>query len=237
MTRRLLPVAAVLGMGSLVAGALYWAFINTPDANVLMLVVSALLALAFIVVVGVTINTAVLSATSAPVRRAVPAALRGLPWFLAAAAIVVTGWWIVGTAEEWVAAHAGEINAWFIATFNWADISVLSGAIHWLGLWLRWAALPLVALLMLTARLARAHRDATRGRPPVWRLLAIATFVFLFLFMLPWQLTAWRPAVPSTTLEPIVAAARLGAVALCALAGAAIVVLAAAGQKLESSKF
>jgi len=34
---------------------------------------------------------------------------------------VLGTWWLRGDA--WVTAHSGEVSAWFIARFDWADVS------------------------------------------------------------------------------------------------------------------
>ncbi|HUE89369.1 MAG TPA: hypothetical protein VMO26_25090 [Vicinamibacterales bacterium] len=123
-----------------------------------------------------------------------------------------------------------EINAWVIARFGWADITPLIQAEVWISRWIRWAVLPAATLSLLAALLTREtrRRDWLR-RAWHWRTLLAATLAFVLLFAVPWQLTGWRPQVPPTWIEPAVAGLRLGVVFLLGLAGAAVMIIAAAG--------
>ncbi|HXG89900.1 MAG TPA: hypothetical protein VNJ02_16350 [Vicinamibacterales bacterium] len=224
---RLLRVTLWLSVGAVAVAGLYWAFLNTPESNTLMLAASALLTLITVLVAGVVVNTGIHLAAGDAFAPSIRRAPRGLPWFAAALAIVALGWWAVLRGDAWVAAHQGEISAWFIAQLNWSDVSRLFWADAWLSRWLRWVAIPLTALSLLAGWL-RAGAGAGWWRR-VWniRAIAVSTLVFLVLFALPLQLVDWRPAMPPNWMEPTIAAARLGVVALCLALGAAVLVMLA----------
>ncbi len=225
--RRLLLVGGTLAIGSVATAALYGFFLNTPDSNVYMLVASALLAAAVVGVTAVTVNAAVLLARGASARAALAAGSRGTGWFLIAVAPLVLAWWVIGRGDDWLISRQGEVNAWFIAQFGWADITRLLQAEVWVSRWLRWAVLPVLTLSLLAALLtSEARRSGWWRRAWHWRTLLVTTAVFIFLFALPWQLTGWRPQMPPTWIEPAVAGLRLGVVFLLALIGAAVMIIA-----------
>jgi hypothetical protein len=230
MMRTSFAVLAALAAGLATTGALYWAFLNTPESNALMLVISAALAVATVVSAGVSVNLAVLVADGAPARQALWGAVRGTVWFIAIAAVALLAWRAIRHGDSWVSQHQGEINAWFIAQFGWADIAPLLQAEAWLSWWLRWTVVPLASMSMLSALLTR---DRARGigwllRAWRWRSLLIVTIAFLLLNAVAPPLIEWRPAVPSTWAEPAVAALRLAAVVLILLVGATILILISA---------
>ena len=230
MIRRTFAVSTVLAAGSVIAAALYWLFLNTPESNVFMLVASLLLVLALVTVAAVTVNAAVLRARGASVRTALAAGSRGTGWFVIVVVPLLCAWWAIGRGDDWITRHQGEINAWFIARFGWADITRLLQTEMWISRWLRWAVLPMIAVSLLAALLTREgrHSDWVR-RARHWRTLLVATLVFFLLFALPWQLTSWRPELPPTWIEPAAAGLRLGVVFLLGLIGAAVMIIASVG--------
>jgi hypothetical protein len=232
--RRALGVSVVLAVGSVIAAVLYWLFLSTPESNVVMLGASAVLVLSLVAVIATTVNTAVLLARGASARAALAAGSRGTGWFLLAAAPLLFAWWAIGRGDAWIGSRQGEINAWFIAQFGWADISRLVQAEVWASRWIRWAVLPVICLSLLAALLTREvrHTEWLR-RAWHWRTLLVATIVFVLLFALPWQLTAWRPRLPPTWLEPAAAGLRLGVVFLLGLLGAAVMIIASVGASSE----
>ncbi len=220
-------VAAILAIGSAVCAGLYWSFLNTPESNVAMLAASALLAMGGIAVAGTTVNAAVLMARGATLRAALMRGMRGLGWFLIVAAPMVLVWVGITRFDAWTVAHQGEINAWFIAQFGWADVSWLFRLETWASRWLRFAVLPAFALSLLAALLTSegARHMLWPRRAGHWRTLATVTAVFVLLWALPWQLTNWRPELPPTWLQPLVASIRLGVVFGLAIVGASVIVL------------
>jgi hypothetical protein len=218
--------------GAVALTALYWLLLNTPDTNALALSASAALLLALLVVSAVVVNAAVLLSRGSRLATAVARGLRGTPWFVATLVPLAVIWWAMNAADAWVSAHAGEINAWFIAQFGWADISPLLQAERWLVRWLGWVAAPLAGLSLLAALLDHGAsgviRDPWLVRAWHWRTLIVATLVFAVLIVAPWQLTAWRPRLPPTWVEPAVVALRLAVIAVLWSAGAALLVMLSA---------
>jgi len=198
---------------------------------VLMLIASVVLVLALVTVVAITVNAAVLRARGASVRTAVAAGSRGTGWFLLMVLPLLLAWWAIGRGDDWIARHQGEINAWFIARFNWADITRLLQTEMWVSRWLRWAALPVTFVSLLAALLTRERpRSGWVRRAWHWRTLLVATLAFFLLVALPWQLTNWRPPLPPTWVEPAVAGLRLAVVFLLGLIGAAVMIIASVGR-------
>jgi hypothetical protein len=229
--RRTLGVTIILAVGSVAAGALYWLFLNTPESNVWTLIASVMLGLGLVVVLATTVNAAVLRGRGASIRTAITGGLRGIGWFLLAALPLLSAWWLIGRGDDWIAAHQGEITAWFIARFDWADITGLLQTEVWVSRWLRWAALPVVFVSLLAALLTRERPSGGwLRRAWHWRTLLVATLAFILLFALPWQLTDWRPRLPPTWIEPAVAGLRLAVVFLLGLIGAALIIVASAGR-------
>jgi hypothetical protein len=228
-------VATILAIGFALCAALYWTFLNTPESNVATLTASALLIIAIVAAAGLTVNTTVLVARGTALRAALVGALRGLGWFVVASVPLVFAWAAIARVDAWTTAHQGEINAWFITQFGWADVSWLFRVETWASRWLRFAVLPAFALSLLAALLTHegARRMVWPRRAAHWRTVVIVTAVFVLLWALPWQLTGWRPQLPPTWLEPAAAAARLAVVFLLLVAGAAGVILVAVGGRFE----
>jgi hypothetical protein len=237
MIGRLVRTALWLLVGSLVVFGLYWLLLNTPESNVLALLASGLLVLSIVVIAALFVNAALGLAGGARFGASLRAAAKGVHWVIAAAIPAVLLWWAILRADRWLFDHSGEINAWFIARFGWADTSSLFRAELWVSRWLRWSLIPLIALALAGALLdGGTHGLAVRWRRALgWRSIAIAVLAFIVLVVLPLPLIAWRPRLPRTWLEPASAAARLGAVGLLWITGAALLMLLAAPSKSTGS--
>jgi hypothetical protein len=224
-TRRVGRAAVWLIAGQVLFGGLYWAFLNTPESNTTMLSASVLLLVVMTLVAGVTIGGAILSAASSRVGRA----LTGAPWIVVAAIPAVLLWWIVTRADAWIAAHSGEIAAWFIASLGWADVSWLMRALEWISLWLRAVVAPLLMLSLFAALLVDGAR-ALRGLGWIGRALRLTTLIvstiaIALLVLLPMQAAYWQmPGLPPTWVEPALAGLRLLLIGLVMTLGWAIVV-------------
>jgi hypothetical protein len=146
--------------------------------------------------------------------------VRAIPAIVPAALIVLLLWWITLRGETWVAMRTGQINAWLIARFGWADMSWLFIAIHYAALWIRWVVATMLALSLIAGFVAAGARSVaqlawvTRAMRP--RALLFATLWFGLLIALPWKyLVPWRPAaLPATSVELVFIAGKLSLAAI-----------------------
>jgi hypothetical protein len=236
--RRTVVVALWIGAGAALLAALFWGFINTPESNASMLAVSALLAIAIVAAAAVVVNVAVLLALGGSFNASLRSGARRIGWSLVAAAPLALLVWTVTLADAWVAQRSGEISAWFIARFGWADITPLFAAQRVLSTWLRWVFLPVAALAALSSFLTT---DAAARRRWVhatwhWRTLLVATLAFGLLVVLPWRAAFWRPVgLPPTWVEPAAAGLRLALVAALIALGLAIIIVTTARQAMRGS--
>lgn len=225
MKVRVALIAAWLIVGQLMVGALYWRFLTTPESNTVMLAISAALVLVMILVAGATIGSAILTSASTSINRAV----WGAPWIVVAVVPALILWWLVSRADVWVAAHSGEVAAWFIATLGWADVTWLMRALDYISLWLRAVVAPLLAIALFAALLFRGRAALGQlwwiGRALRPSTLAVSTVAFALLIALPLQAAYWQPpGLPDTWVQPAAAALRLFAIALVGTIGWAIMI-------------
>jgi len=235
MIRQTVRLALWLGGGAAVVGGLYWSFLNTPEANLVTLTLSAVLAFLMIAVAAIVINVAVLLALGSPVRSSVVTGARRSVAVVVASLPVLALVWLINRGDAWVASRSGEISAWFIAKVGWADASPLFQTQMYLSVWLRWVLLPVTALAALAVWLKHGrHAIVTPRWVRVawhWRTLLIATLAFVVLIAYPWRAALWRPqGLPPTWIEPVLAALRLSVVVVSMAMGAAVVILTIARQ-------
>jgi hypothetical protein len=239
MIRRTLLIAVWLAIGAAVLAGLYWLFLNTPESNVLMLIASAVLVTLIVMIAAVVANVAVLLALGGTLKTSIPSGARRSGWFIVAAVPVALLIWIISMGDAWVARRSGEISAWFIAQFGWADISPLFAAHRYLSAWLRWVMLPVAALAALASLLHRGDGEPRRRwLAPAWhwRTLLMATLAFVALVVLPWQAASWQPqGLPPTWIQPTVAAIRLATVAALIALGFAIIVMTVTRHTVQVS--
>lgn len=214
--RRLAEVTAWILAWGVLTGATYWAFLTTPESTVWALMLSALLAIVSLTLLAIAINGAIAAWSSGLSRDTLRRAAARIPAIVPAVLIVAMSWWLVGRITGWVSAHSGEISAWFIARLGWSDVSALFIGINWLGWWVRWIFMPMIALSVV----AGGNR---RGASPL--RLVIATLWFLLLVAAPWAyLAPWRPAgIPPTWVEPMFIALKLAVTALLMATGLALI--------------
>ena len=173
MIRRLAIVAAWLLVGHAVWLAIFWGLLHVPESSVWMLALSAVLALALVVVGG-----AVLAGASAawdlarpPLggaagRRAVTCRRRWRPCCRSARSGGSTG-----VVFDWHTGIAGQIDAWVIARTGRPNARGIHFAIFWLTMTVRWSiGLTLASSLLGIARHASAARPsrARAGSSPRW---------------------------------------------------------------------
>jgi len=230
MTRLPLLVAVVawIAGGDILSAALYWGFLNTPESNVTMLAASALLIVAVAATVAVTVSVAAFVLgeggwSSGLFRRAV----RSIPLFWLSCLPAALVWWLSRAVERWTTSHSGEINAWFIASLGWSNVSILFTLVTVVLAWIRWVVSPTLVLTLFLKLTRPQYQRPVRAS--YRRTLGLATAWFLLLIVLPWQLVSWRPrGVPPTWVDPAVAGVRLLVVGVAITVGIALMIRATA---------
>jgi hypothetical protein len=237
MIARMLATSATIAIGAAAIGGLFWAFLNTPESNVLTLVLSSLLVVVMLAAAALTVTLAVLLVMGEPVRAGAAIGARRFMWALLIAVPIALLILTVSRADAWIAQHSGEISAWLIARFGLADPTRLFQAISYISIWLRCVVFPLAGVAALSAVLR--HGAAGFARLPWlraawhWRTLVISTLAFVILLVLPWRLANWSPpGLPATWVQPAAAAIRLGAAALLACLGLTIMLAAPAHRMI-----
>ena len=217
---RLALITAWILAGTALTGGVYWAVLNTPESTILAVITSVVLLVAALVLLGVTVNGAIVMWSNGPSRSALRRALWRAPAVVPAVLIVVAIWWLVSQAETWVALRQGPTNAWFIARFGWGDVSWLFTGIRYGAMWIRWVIAALLAVWVMATLL-----HGVKFRLSVKRV-ALATLWFAVLIALPWAyLVPWRPAwLPPTNVELAFSIVKLSVAAGLLAAGAALVI-------------
>jgi hypothetical protein len=234
MIRKAIAVLAWLAAGHLALAGLFWGLVNTPDSNVLMLLLSAVNVLAWLTLGGLVEGTA--GAWLLPgrtFREALKDGVRAVPVFVLALILFGIVWWIGGRIDTWHEAHRGEIDAWFVAKFNDPNARWPHRVIDVLVFVLRAIVGTSLAVALLFASLEGGLRAVARFR---WasaavsrdQLTLVAMGVTLFIAV-PWHVVMWRPAeMPVSWVQPAFAGAKLALIyvsitigwGLCLLAGA-----------------
>lgn len=215
--------------GGAITAGVYWLFLNTPESTVWMLIASALLAAVALALAGFTASGAVAVLSHGVSIDAVRRGARAIPGVIPAAVIIVMTWWLADHAETWFAMRSGQINAWFIARFGWADVTWLFTAIRYAADWFRWLVAPLLALSLMAGLVATGWpalgRAAWLRRPLHPRTLILSTFWLVALIALPWlYLVPWRPkTLPASSVEFAFIVIKLSLTAILFAIGAALI--------------
>jgi hypothetical protein len=256
MKPRLLAILAWLTAGHATLLGLAWLLVRVPESNALMLAVSLAIALSIVGFAGFLEGAALAAWQAAEPARPRTLARRGLSAiapFLAGLLVFSLVWWLTGRAAGWWEAHAGEIDAWLIATFGWTRSGPLHAAFGWATAFVRYVVGLSLALTLVGAWLASHPRptglDDTAAEqsgaarmdrwPAAWlrrallprRLVTIAALLMLFGW-LPWQAVYWRPRWLAPNWQELAfASIKLGALYLYATLGWALVLRATARPK------
>jgi len=227
---KLVTVTLWVLAGAALTGGAYWAFLITPESTIGTLAVSAVLLLSALFLVAITISGAIVGWRHGISSRHLRSAIIGVPAIVPAALVIALVWWLVGEATDRVTIYSGQINAWFIATFGWADVSWLFTGINWLALWLKWVVAPMLAVSIMAGIIATGWR-ALAGAAWIKHALTpghlgVATLLFSVLVAAPWvYLTPWRPeGLPATSVELIFIIAKLSVTALLMAMGVALII-------------
>jgi hypothetical protein len=232
MIGRLLKVTLWLLAGHAVLAGLFWALLNVPESNVLMLAASAALVLTLLLVAAMVESRAVVQLDAS--------SIRPLRWFVAASVPALVVALVIRLAfsalYDWMGAwheqHSGEIDAWLIARFDWTRTAWLHRGIGLANDFLRDVLGLSLAVGAFAAGVLGGLGDLFRLR---WvrralapRTLLIVTIAVVGLIWLPWRAASWRPtSLPPTYVQPLLAALKLGLVAVFVHVGWALVLWSA----------
>jgi hypothetical protein len=227
---RLVTVTLWLLAGAALTGGVYWSFLITPESTGWSLAASALLLITAAFLLALTISGAAVGWRHGVSASHIRTAVAGMPAIVPAAAIVALFWWLAGSATDRMTLYSGPINAWFIASFGWDDVSWLFTGVGWLAAWLKWVVGPVLALSLMGAILSLGWQGLasakwiTRALAPL--PLATATLLFVVLVAAPWiYLAPWRPEdLPPTSAELAFVIAKLSVTALLMAVGVALIV-------------
>jgi len=220
MIAALVRTALWVGIMDALAGAAILAFLYTPESNVLMLAVSALL----VVLAGVILLLSSASAAHALVYGQRPwsslgAAARRLPLVIAAILVIGLICGGAGWFESWWMSRAGEFDAAAIAAGDVTKTGWVHSAVHWIVVFVQWVVVPAWLATVLAWAAGYETRDVltlkwlTAGLD--WRLLAVTGLGVAVLVWLPWRYVYWRPrGLPATTAEVVFSGAKLVAIYL-----------------------
>jgi hypothetical protein len=231
MIARVVKAALWLLVGHALLGGVYWGLLNVPESNVVMLAVSALLSLLLLVGAAVVQATAVGMVAPAVTPRSMAALAASVPAFVIAAAIWLAVSWLAGWLDARHTAHAGEIDAWLIAHGDWTRTAWLHrgiGIVIWI---LRYVLGVSLAVGFFVTWVLDGVSEAIRPRRFIaalgWKRLLFVAAAIVVLVWLPWRAAYWRPSMPSTFVQPLFAAVKLGLIALVAHIGWALVLWSA----------
>lgn len=193
-----LRTALWIGVVDALAGAAVFAFLYTPESNVLMLGVSALLVV--LAVVLLLLSSA--SAADGLVHRRAPwtrlrAAVGHLPLILVVLVVLGTLCGGAGWFESWWMSRAGEFDAAAIAAGDVTKTGWVHSAVHWIVEFVQWVLVPAWFATALAWIAGYERRDLftlkwlTAGLH--WRLLLVTLLGVGLLVWLPWRYIYWRP--------------------------------------------
>ena len=158
VTMKLAITSLWLLVGAALTGAVYWTFLITPESTVGSLALSALLFVVACFLLAVTLSGAMLAWSPGVSSFMLRAAVTSAPAIVPAAFVFAAIWWLVGSVTDQVTIYSGQINAWFIATFGWDDVSLLFRGINWIAVWLKWVVASMLAFSLMSAVITSGWR-------------------------------------------------------------------------------
>ncbi len=209
--RGLVRSSAALAVGCAVAAALFWALINVPESNVLMLTLSGILALGVFATLGLTIGGAASLAAGAVPGTTTRRAVAALPRFAAGLVVFALLWWITDGAERWWTLHRGEVDAVFIRYGNITSTRRLHETVFWMIWLVRWG-LGCSVVAALVAAGSDGWRAWVRGLRASIRLapLVTASMAAVVLSEAVWRIVYWMPkSLPVSWIEFVFAGLKL----------------------------
>ena len=125
MIKRTAAVLGWLAAGHLLFGGLYWALLQVPEANVLMLATSLLLVLAMLWWLGVVEGVGLIAWNEGLGRAGIGHAARRA--WLIVVPLVVFGlvWMLTAHFYSWVARYGSQLDAWIILKTGWTKTAAL----------------------------------------------------------------------------------------------------------------
>jgi hypothetical protein len=216
---RFLALVGWVATGHAAIGALYWALLQVPESNSVMLALSVCLVLLLVFTTAVVEITGLLAWTGR-LRDAVGRAVRGTPWIIPAALLFALIWWATTSLDAWYGQHASQVDAWLLLKLKWtrtAWIHQLVGRVVWFLCYGVGLSMTLSLLARTTAQGRHALQSAAWLRQALgWRQLVPVAILVWAAAVLPWTLAYWRPQSLPTWLEPTFVAAKLLALYLVA---------------------
>lgn len=215
MIAAVLRIALWIGAVDALAGVVLLGFLYTPESNVLMLGVSALLLLMAILLL--LLSSA--AAAHGLVRGLAPwtsvgAAARHLPLILVVVAVLGMLCGGAGWFESWWMSRAGEFDAAAIAEGDVTRTGWVHSAVHWIVVLVQWVLVPAWLATALAWIAGYERRDVltlkwlTAGLD--WRVLFVTILGVALLVWMPWRYVYWRPrALPASATEVAFAGAKL----------------------------
>ena len=227
-------VALWIGVIDGLAGVAGLGFLYTPESNLPMLVLSALLVLlaAALLLLSSTSGAVALVQRIAP-WKALGAGVRRLPLVLVVIGVVGLVCGAAGWFESWWMARAGQVDAAAIVAGNVTNTRPLHTAVHWLVVIVQWIVVPSWLATALAWVAAYERRDVLGLKWLAgglhWRILLVTAAAVAVLVWLPWRFVYWRPrALPASSVEMVFIVAKLAVIYLLSQIAWAIVLATAA---------
>ena len=239
MIKRTAAVFGWLVAGHLVLGGLYWALLQVPEANVLMLATSLLIVLGMLWWLGVVEGAGLTAWDEGLGRTGIGRAARRA--WLVIVPLVVFGlvWMLTANFYSWLARYGSQIDAWIILKTGWTKTAALFAAIRVLIGIVRWV----IGLSLALALFSAALRDGLRGLMSVawlrrafgWRQVIVVLAALAVGFWLPWKYVNWRPEglTLGTWMEPAFASAKLAVMFLWANVAWTVVLRAVGHERVH----